>query len=127
MEKQYAGSSALQIIINVCKKLFATKQGIDELTTKIAYLDPEDDETITEESPSVKVVVDSELSQTSINPIQNRVVTAQFDKINRALERLPITEDQEIDALVEADLFPAVTDNSGAILTDENGNVILKY
>ena len=32
-----------------------------------------------------------------------------------------------IDILIENDLLPATTDTSGAILTDENGKIILRY
>lgn len=35
--------------------------------------------------------------------------------------------DEQISMLIEADMLPAVHDASGAILTDENGNVILRY
>lgn len=33
----------------------------------------------------------------------------------------------QLAALVETDMLPAVHDTSGAILTDENGNIILRY
>lgn len=38
-----------------------------------------------------------------------------------------ITSDDQTEMLIEADLLPAVTTTSGAILTDSNGNIILKY
>lgn len=38
-----------------------------------------------------------------------------------------ISDDEALDLLAELDLLPAVTDGSGAILTDENGNIILRY
>lgn len=34
---------------------------------------------------------------------------------------------EQLEMLIEADLLPAVHDASGAILTDENGNIILRY
>ena len=34
---------------------------------------------------------------------------------------------EQISILAEADMLPAVHDASGSILTDENGNVILRY
>lgn len=34
---------------------------------------------------------------------------------------------EQIEMLIEADMLPAVYNESGAILTDENGNVILRY
>lgn len=38
-----------------------------------------------------------------------------------------VTEDEQIEMLIKTDLLPAVTTASGAILTDNNGNVILRY
>lgn len=38
-----------------------------------------------------------------------------------------VTSDEQLDMLIEADMLPAVHDSSGAILTDENGNIILRY
>lgn len=38
-----------------------------------------------------------------------------------------LTDEETIEMLIEADLLPAVTTTSGAILTDNNGNVVLRY
>lgn len=35
--------------------------------------------------------------------------------------------DGQLEMLIEADMLPAVHDVSGAILTDENGNIVLRY
>lgn len=35
--------------------------------------------------------------------------------------------DEQLSALIETDMLPAVHDVTGAILTDKNGNVILRY
>ena len=45
---------------------------------------------------------------------------------NVEVDALPDNAEQ-IEMLIEADMLPAVYDASGAILTDENGNVILRY
>lgn len=40
---------------------------------------------------------------------------------------LPKSDDEEIEMLIMADLLPAVTTQSGAVLSDNSGNVILRY
>lgn len=37
------------------------------------------------------------------------------------------TDEETIEMLIEADLLPAVSTPSGAVLTDQNGNVVLRY
>ena len=37
------------------------------------------------------------------------------------------TDEETIEMLIEADLLPAVSTPSGAVLTDNTGNVILRY
>lgn len=34
---------------------------------------------------------------------------------------------EQMELLIETDMLPAIHDTDGAILTDENGNVILRY
>lgn len=53
--------------------------------------------------------------------------TEQFESLSETIDKLLASDDDEIEMLIEADLLPAVTTASGAILTDENGNVILRY
>lgn len=36
-------------------------------------------------------------------------------------------EAEQLAMLIEADMIPAVHDASGAVMTDENGNIILRY
>lgn len=45
---------------------------------------------------------------------------------NVEIETIP-DELEQIALLVELDMLPAIQDANGAILTDENGNVILRY
>lgn len=45
---------------------------------------------------------------------------------NVEIDALP-DDAEQVAMLAEADMLPAVHDASGAILTDENGNVILRY
>lgn len=46
----------------------------------------------------------------------------------KALEKNALPDDAEqLAMLIEADMLPAIYDSNGAILTDENGNIILRY
>ncbi len=38
-----------------------------------------------------------------------------------------VDQESQIAMLIEVDMLPAVYDTNGAILTDENGNIILRY
>ena len=51
----------------------------------------------------------------------------EVDQLSEAIADLPKSDDEEIDALIDADLLPTTTDSNGKILTDSNGNVILRY
>jgi hypothetical protein len=54
------------------------------------------------------------------------VIASMFRKLENSIR--PITDDgEQVSILIDADLLPAVHDASGAILTDENGNVVLRY
>jgi hypothetical protein len=54
------------------------------------------------------------------------VIASMFRKLENSIR--PITDDREqVSILIDADLLPAVHGASGAILTDENGNVVLRY
>lgn len=81
---------------------------------------------MTENPVEGNVTVDSELSTESENPLQNKVVTAKFNQLSeQKVDKM--TDEETIEMLIEADLLPAVTTTSGAILTDNNGNVVLRY
>lgn len=45
---------------------------------------------------------------------------------NVKLETLP-DDSEQINMLIEADMLPAIHNTDGKILTDEKGNVILRY
>lgn len=51
----------------------------------------------------------------------------QYDYVDKKIASLLRTDEETIEMLIEADLLPAVSTPSGAVLTDENGNVILRY
>lgn len=58
-------------------------------------------------------------SITSVNGV------APDENGNVEIDALP-DDTEQLSMLIEADLLPAVHDASGAILTDENGNIILR-
>ena len=56
-----------------------------------------------------------------------KAVGDKFKQVEEAIDGLPKSNDEEIEMLIDADLLPAVTTASGAILTDGSGNIILRY
>lgn len=54
-------------------------------------------------------------------------LNAKADKIDLETKVDKKTYEETVNNLIEADLLPAVSTPSGAVLTDENGNVILRY
>lgn len=58
---------------------------LEELSTNVAYINKENNENI--ESPDIaasSVIIDSALSRTSTNPVQNATITAELDTIKDA-------------------------------------------
>lgn len=64
------------------------------------------------------------------NPAKGAVKTVNGVKPDKngnvEVDALP-DELEQVEILIESDMLPAVHDVNGAILTDENGNVILRY
>jgi hypothetical protein len=113
---------------DIASRILALETWSQEIEEKVAYIDTESNENV--ENPDIEmssIVVDSKLSETSMNPVQNKVITEKINEINTILASLSTSEDEEIEALIEVDLLPTITSASGAILTDSNGNVILRY
>ena len=54
-------------------------------------------------------------------------VYAQIMELIQGLQAPETTDMEQISMLIDADLLPAVYDKSGAILTNETGNVVLRY
>lgn len=66
--------------------LDTTKAAIDQLFTDVAYINAEDNENI--ENPDVvasDITIDSALSTTSTNPIQNRAVAQEFNNFSQQM------------------------------------------
>lgn len=54
----------------------------------VAYINTTDNETVTDTgTSSSSVVVDSYLSDTSTNPVQNKVITASINQLSETIER----------------------------------------
>ena len=63
---------------------------LEELSTNVAYINKEDNENI--ESPDIaasSVIIDSALSRTSTNPVQNKTITEKFAEISETINNLP--------------------------------------
>ena len=52
-------------------------------------------------------------------------INEKLSKIGDLEIPAPATDEEMLDALIEADILKTVTDADGAILTDEKGNIIL--
>jgi predicted transcriptional regulator len=54
-------------------------------------------------------------------------LNAKADKIDLETKVDKKTDEETIEMLIEADLLPAVSTPSEAVLTDQNGNIVLRY
>lgn len=110
-QKKYASLSTLQTFLDNLKNLFATQTTVEELSADVAYINSEDNENITdvETGGTTNVTVDSALSETSENPVQNKVITEKINEVETAIA------DKQPKTLV-------VT-----ISMDESGNLIADY
>lgn len=87
MAKKYVSLSKLSTFLDNLKNLFATKSTVDDLSTNVAYINTTDNETVTDtETSSASVIVDSYLSDTSTNPVQNKVITKKINELSQAIE-----------------------------------------
>lgn len=50
---------------------------------------------------------------------------SEYEQIAELVEEVRLTEDDVLDILAETDTLPSVADASGAILTDENGKILM--
>ena len=104
MAKKYVSLSKLSTFLDNLKNLFATKDTVESISTNVAYINTTDNETITDtETSSSSVTVDSYLSTTSTNPVQNKVVTKKINEISQAVEdnAKAIKENAKIDVTAE--------------------------
>lgn len=87
MAKKYVSLSKLSTFLDNLKNLFATKDTVESISTNVAYINTTDNETITDtETSSSSVTVDSYLSTTSTNPVQNKVITKEINELSQAIE-----------------------------------------
>lgn len=85
--KKYAGLDALQTFLEGCKTLFAS------ITHKHTISDITD------------YKVDTALSSTSTNPIQNKVINAEFDAISEAMGTLEAAIDDKLDTSMASSTY----------------------
>lgn len=60
-----------------------TDTAVNSLSTQVAYIDTEDNENIEDVGGASNITVDSALSTTSTNPVQNKVVTNKFNQLQQ--------------------------------------------
>ena len=61
--------------------------------------------------------------------ISNEHLSLTVKALKNLIDRIDTmpNDTEQLEMLAEADMLPAVHDTNGAILTDENGNIILRY
>ena len=65
---------------------------ITNMSNAMAYIDIEDNENIEyTESPITSIIIDDTLSETSINPVQNKVITNELSRISEEINSLKQT------------------------------------
>lgn len=93
---------------------------LQELINTSAYIDIEDNEDVNDDvTPSASIDVDDALSDTSENPVQNKVVTEKFNELTQSIEtsvneKLSLPKSNNAVNYGEAGQF-AVSDGNGGI------------
>lgn len=76
---------------------YATIANLEDLASEVVYMDVTDNENV--ENPDGVIIVDSELSSTSTNPVQNKVVTEKFNELSAEIgNSVKFTEQDLTDA-----------------------------
>lgn len=57
----------------------------------------------------------------------NDLKTSSKSNIVSAINEVAYTDAETLNLLIEEDMLPAVSNADGAILTDQNGNIVLRY
>lgn len=96
----------------------AQQTSIEELSADVAYINKEDSENI--ENPDVEmtsVVVDAALSTTSVNPVQNKVISEKINELT-----LTINDKESLPTVTSENngQFLMVVDGTWASVTIEN-------
>lgn len=101
-EKKYASLDSLRTFKTNTDNLYATKTELEELSTNVAYINSADNENIeTEEVEAIITTIDSALSETSTNPVQNKVITQEFGKLSGEIADLTTNENPEYNNIIE--------------------------
>lgn len=64
-----------------------TDISVDTLSDQVAYIDEEDNEDVSDDITH-DIVVDSELSMVSTNPVQNKVITAKINQLSNDIANI---------------------------------------
>ena len=97
---------------------------IDELSTKVAYIDVNDnvnvsDGVINSSGTNSNIVIDSQLSTTSNNPVRNKVITAKINELEA--RTLPIVTNNDNGCIMQ------VVDGAWSMIKIVDGNTIVYY
>ena len=96
------------------------KTYVDEAFDNVAYINAEDNETVENlDTEMTSVVVDSELSETSVNPVQNKVITQELSKVLEAIADLSTSGGMSATA---KNLLITILRN-GMYTTDQSANI----
>lgn len=118
-------------------KADAAQTSVDNLTNTVAYINKEDNENI-ENIAASSVIIDSALSRTSTNPVQNATITAELDTIKDAKADWNQNDEAAIsyvknrpfykhnDVLIGTTTFTATSDKVMTRTTDNNDMTIFR-
>lgn len=78
--------------------------------------------------PCDSSILDTAPERGPIAPTEAARLHARIDELEDTVAAaIPPTDTEYLQLLADTDMLPAIYDADGAILTDENGNVILRY
>lgn len=131
---KYEGSLWIRILFACTKDGVYTYKKWTEIFKDLAVGEGFENKTgVIEENSDLLLEWKHELEEQIANASVSQEQVEQIEKNTQDISELSATKadkmttDEEIEMLIEVDLLPAVTTTNGAILTDENGNVILRY
>ena len=106
--KKYVSYENLQTFKNNLDNTFATQESVEELSVDVAYINVEDNASV--ENPDIEnietsnIVIDSALSTTSTNPVQNKVVAAELNQLSNEIVDLEGKIPSEVGGLTAAQI-----------------------
>ena len=98
-----------------------------DIAADVAYINEEDNENV--ENPDIEmssIIVDSKLSKTSMNPVQNKVITEKINEVSDKVDQLfdeKITETDAVTLLADIGIIDPIVDKNGAVYVNKDGNI----